>query len=511
MGELGQLTQKALLPVENCAILSHIFKHFGPSYSFVIAYGSFVQDLRNYCALLHPEYQIRWVEVQPTHGPGSGPGRSVLCCRGALNTPFYLVCSDTLWTEPVTSFQDNDWIGAAQVSRADSSEYCNLLFQDDLVLGLKDKTRVDSDYGSAFIGLAYIKNFKIFFDALEASHARELSLAHGFEGLIKSKLLRAQKIPSWKDSGTLEKYRKILTSNGFSFSKSGEHFYHVGDQVAKFSIDTLSLERRFKRGQILQGWVPEKIQILGRFLSYQFEPGKTLYEELTPDLFQKFLQWLDRGIWSSKTSATKREFKEICWDFYFQKTHQRIDLFLKKYPDALEWEQTINGEPTPALNQLLKVVPWLEICSGSPVAFHGDLHPDNIIYNSKSDKFTLIDWRPDFAGELEAGDLYYEFTKLRLGLEIHLGKIRQGKFTLDESEPGQIKLELPTLADAEIYLEILNKFMIKKGLDPKRLPILVALACINMAALHEAPYDQAIFHEGRRRLKSALQAFQAIN
>ena len=47
--------------------------------------------------------------------------------------------------------------------------------------------------------------------------------------------------------------------------------------------------------------------------------------------------------------------------------------------------------------------------------FHGDLHFDNIIYNSKSKKFTYIDWRESFSGNVNGGDLYYDLSKLYAG------------------------------------------------------------------------------------------------
>ena len=44
-----------------------------------------------------------------------------------------------------------------------------------------------------------------------------------------------------------------------------------------------------------------------------------------------------------------------------------------------------------------------------PVNFHGDLHFENIIANKN--KFTLLDWREDFSGLKNYGDLYYDLAK----------------------------------------------------------------------------------------------------
>lgn len=504
MGELGQMTQKALLPVRSQAILSHVLEHFGPSHRFVIAISLFGQDMRDYCQIMHPEYEIAWVEVNPSSGYGSGPGRSVLCCRQELSSAFYLVCSDTLWSENILGNEQGDWIGVAPIDPKTSEQYCNVQAEGTLAQGLIDKKRVTTESCLAFIGLAHIKNYDAFFNALQTTKASELSLAFGFNELIQRKVLHIRTIDTWKDTGTLEKYEQVAQTEGHSFSKTGEHFYHVKDRVAKFSIDLKSLQARFERGKKFEGLVPQQLKLTGRFMSYQFEPGKTLYEELTPVLFQELLQWLDHHLWSREIARGSKNFSEACHSFYFDKTQQRISNFCERYPGALEWNQRVCNEEVPSLSQLLKRVPGSELRQGLPVSFHGDLHPDNIIYHKPSHKFSLIDWRADFAGDANCGDLYYEFTKLRLGLELHLGEIRAGNFSLNEADPTNFIFKLPQVANSDAYIELLNHFMKKKGLDPDRIPILVALACINMAALHKAPYDRIIFQEGRRRLNLAL-------
>ena len=41
---------------------------------------------------------------------------------------------------------------------------------------------------------------------------------------------------------------------------------------------------------------------------------------------------------------------------------------------------------------------------------------ENILYNQKNKKFLFLDWRQDFNGNLEIGDLYYDLSKLLHGL-----------------------------------------------------------------------------------------------
>ena len=62
---------------------------------------------------------------------------------------------------------------------------------------------------------------------------------------------------------------------------------------------------------------------------------------------------------------------------------------------------------------------------GIPSFIHGDLQFDNIIYNKKLNKFILIDWRQDFAGQIEFGDLYYDIAKLYGGILLNYDYIKK--------------------------------------------------------------------------------------
>ena len=76
----------------------------------------------------------------------------------------------------------------------------------------------------------------------------------------------------------------------------------------------------------------------------------------------------------------------------------------------------INGKITPPLDKLLQSIPWKELFHGIPCFIHGDLQFQNILFNKRSKKFLLIDWRQDFAGNVKFGDLYYDLAKLYGGI-----------------------------------------------------------------------------------------------
>jgi aminoglycoside phosphotransferase family enzyme len=97
------------------------------------------------------------------------------------------------------------------------------------------------------------------------------------------------------------------------------------------------------------------------------------------------------------------------------KTLERINLFYKKFnkKDGIE---SINGEAMPTLSNLLNSIDWKDLTNGLPGRFHGDFHFENILYCSKKKTFKFLDWRQDFGGDLEVGDIYYDLAKLLHGL-----------------------------------------------------------------------------------------------
>ena len=74
---------------------------------------------------------------------------------------------------------------------------------------------------------------------------------------------------------------------------------------------------------------------------------------------------------------------------------KRVKEFLNKY-NYIDKIDILNNEKVPAINYLLKNINWKLLSKGTPVNFHGDTAINNIISENNT-KFTLIDWRENFA------------------------------------------------------------------------------------------------------------------
>jgi thiamine kinase-like enzyme len=180
----------------------------------------------------------------------------------------------------------------------------------------------------------------------------------------------------------------------------------------------------------------------------------------------------------------QNEFEPRFERFYRDKTISRVNAYLGRARCA---EREVNH-----LMNLLGHVPWSTLKQGVPVLFHGDLQLDNIIVDHHGD-FRLIDWRQDFSGSLESGDLYYDFAKLLASIQVNFrGFI------------GFSHLSLEPVANHEQLVHVLKTHACEMGLDFDRVRLISSLIYLNMAGLHEPPSCHALYFLGTEMLESVV-------
>jgi hypothetical protein len=111
-----------------------------------------------------------------------------------------------------------------------------------------------------------------------------------------------------------------------------------------------------------------------------------------------------------------------------------------------------------------------------------------MVYDPTTDRFTAIDWRTDFAGSVY-GDVYYDLAKMLGGIWLNYRAVKDHKYNyVDRNDYATI--EIPSIENAQLYENILKSFVMKKGLDWRKVKLLVPLIYLNMSPLHEAPFDK---------------------
>ena len=503
MGPLGQLLNKALFPLQGKAIISHIIESFPKETEFVIGLGYLGHQIRQYLQLAHPESSFIFQEIDNFDGAGSGPGYSLLCCQDHLRRPFYFVSCDTLWKNPIDLSENENWLGVDVAKPEISAQYCNVKIINGLATALSDKVKVSDSSYKAFIGLCFIKDHSIYWKALGSAdkNGGEHQISRGIQGLIDFASVSAKSI-AWTDVGDADKYKKAVSEHeNYDFSKQNEVIYFINKKVIKFFSDARITEKRVLKSKLNPVVFPTISDHVGQFYAYDFQPGETLYAVSRESTFEDLLRWLSEKLWRPMKVAPEI-MRSTCLKFYKDKTMERLKLYYEKYSDC-DGPSLINGKTIPAMSELLEQIPWTHLADGIPCFIHGDLQFDNILFDEKTKTFRLLDWRQDFAGQIEFGDLYYDFAKLYGGIILNYDYIKLNLLSYFEDSSG-ISFDFAQRYKTKSYLQILSNYIDENGYDLGKVRLLVPLIYLNMSPLHHFPFDKMLYSMGRELLHQEL-------
>ena len=505
LGDYCKTLNKALLPINGKAAISHIIENFESDTEFVIGLGHRAEQVRDYLNAAHPNTQFKFVEVDNYDKEGSGPGYSLMQCKSFLQSPFYFVSCDTLWENSFDWQDTSNWLGISrEMFTEESGNYLNLKIEKDLVVALRDKQMIEGPDWRTFVGLCHIYDFEIFWDALKEDDlkASEHQISNGLQALINRGTTYAKEI-DWTDIGDRGKYTKVvLQYENYDFSKLNESLYFSNNRVIKRFADQSITDKRVRKVELNPNVFPEIVYHQGEFYAYELQPGQTLYQHNSPWIFNKLLQWLERNLWK-KVNVDHAIFQKACLKFYKDKTLERMRLYNEKYSEPNDLPM-VNGKIIPSAEDLLKRIEWDRLSDGIPVFFHGDLQFDNILYQEEFDSFRLLDWRQDFAGYVEFGDLYYDLAKLYGGILLNYDFIKMNLLQYEENK-NEIFFDFAQRYQASNYLKSLDDYVLRNGYNLSKVKLLVGLIYLNMSPLHNYPFDKMLHALSREVLNAELQ------
>jgi len=492
LGELTDFTNKSLIRIGDKPALSHIVEYYPEETNYVITLGHFGEYVKHFLLVAYPKRNFVFIKVDKFQGPGSSLGHSMLQAKAELQCPFIFHASDTILphTASIPNL-DNNWCGGSP--KTESSSYRTLNTKDNKVIKINDQGEISFDY--CYIGLCGIKDYDLFWNELEKiPNTNQLSDVHVINKMLETVEFNCEKIKGWLDIGNVTELNH--TRNEFKtaveiLDKKNESIYLFKDHVIKFFADPQVNKNRVKRAEMLKGLVPELISSSKNFYQYKKRNGSLFSKSVNPSSFKRFLQWAQSNLWKERQLDN---FKQVCFDFYVRKTSARIDLYLNEQKDSA---QAINGETIPPAKELLSQIDEDWLCSGIPSQFHGDFILDNVL--ETKDGFCLLDWRQDFGGNLKVGDLYYDLAKLNHNLTINHGIVERNLF--DSSASNCSILCSSTLMECK---ELLHKFIKDNNYDLHKVEILTSIIWLNMAALHEYPFNDFLFDFGKYNLHKTL-------
>ena len=407
---------KALLPLENKPAISHIIDKIPISTEIIIAVGYKSNQIKTYLDEVYPDRNIIFVEVDNYDKQGSGPGYSLLCCESYLNEPFVFTSIDTIIEENYPYIECNyDWIGSAKVEVEQSSKYCLIQKSN------RGNTLYYGEGTLAYIGIAGVYSYEKFWTNLKNKKLinNEYQVTNGFHDLSFQTIEC-----TWYDIGNNDSYNetKKVFSNDVVANKNNEALFIDQKKVVKFFDDTNRIKQRLNRTKYLP---KTNVKLINENMySYDYINGKLLSDLYDERTIENFFSYLSNSL-HNHTGFKDEDFIKNCKLMYEEKTKARLKPLFDTKLDRIKY---INGVSVKPIEKLIEEIDFKQIYDYSiPVHFHGDLQPENIIYNSEQ-SFSLIDWRESFGSSVEFGDLYYDLSKLYHGLLINGSNILKGHY-----------------------------------------------------------------------------------
>ena len=505
LGEKTKFINKSLIEIANKPAISHIIDMFPKNTQFVIALGHKGALVKEYLTLAYPHKKFIFKVVNPYIGKNSGLGITLLQCKKFLQKPFLFVSCDSIIPHKIIKLNSN-WVGYCLSKNI--SNYRSLKIKKKCVIKFYEKN-IENKNGSAYIGLAGIKDYKIFWSAL--LHDKKKAIIEGevlgLKAILKKTNINVKKF-EWYDTGNLKSY-KIAQKKFFKknqpniLTKSNEAIWFKDKFVIKFSNDRQFISKRIKRSKIIGSYVPKILAYGKNMYKYKYVEGKVLSSILDIYLFEKLLLKL-KNFWIIKKlgKIKKKTFNEKCYKFYYHKSLKRINLFYLK-SSKYDEDHIINGIKIPQLSELFNKVNWSLISSGLPGRFHGDLHFENIIFNKINKKFVLLDWRQDFENDLKIGDIYYDFAKLMHGIIVSHEQVNNNKFKISWKK-NIINFRIAQSQHHKKSLIFYEKWLVQNGYNITKVRIITSLIFLNIAPLHHHPYSLFLFALGKSMLFDEL-------
>lgn len=505
---LSKKVNKALVDINGKPSISYVVEKFPKEKIFVIALGYKGDDVKSFLEITYPERKFEFVLIDPYEGEGSGLGQTMLQCKEKLQIPFIFSSNDTIVKDDIP-IPDHNWAGFSE--KFDTAEYRSLRIKDGHVVDICPKGAEGNVY--PYIGLCGIYNYQEFWKSMESSQSSiGVGESYGLQDLIPYSVRSYQF--NWFDTGNIASVKDardnlpLALSDANVLQKEDESIWFCNNKVIKFHINKDFISNRVYRAKSLSPFTPEIISSSEHMYAYERIDGEVLSRKPSVKNFKDFLEWMG-GFWIPFDLNDKElnEFYNSCKEFYQDKTYERVQSFLDLY-EVHDQGSKINDIFVEDVFTLLNSIDWEHLSSGYPCRFHGDLHFENILLNkikSKNHKkFTLLDWRQDFGGNLETGDIYYDLAKLNHGFIISHEIIANNQYTLQLDSKGNISFDFDRKNSLFYCQQALKEWSLQNNFDWSKIDILTSLIFLNVSCLHHYPYSNLLFYLGKYNLHRAL-------
>ena len=500
LGNITKFTNKSLVRVGKKPCISYIVEEYNPSIEIVVTLGYYGKHVRDFLELAYPERKFTFVTVDKYEGEGSSLLYSMLQAKEHLQCPFIFHACDTITNKIGTP--DRNWM--AGYVDGDSSQYRSVNIRDGKVITLNEKGEQNTDL--YYMGVCGIKDYGIFWDLASKivdcnPKDQSLSDCHVLREMISLGQVFSETMERWIDIGNMKSLaiaREIIEDTFHILDKDEESIFLFKDFVIKFFHDTTLCKNRVARATVLGDKVPRILDSRDNFYKYEFAEGELVSRKATPKIMRSLIEWSLKNLWVPG-KIQKDNFHDICHNFYINKTEKRIQSFLKTN-NITDTTDTINSISVPPVSELLEKAKPIVMRALASTGFHGDFILDNILINDN--KFILLDWRQDFGGEIEFGDMYYDICKLNHNLILNHDILNKNLFTINVGKT--IECDILRSNNLVECSETLTEICHEMGLDILKVRILTSIIWLNMAPLHDHKLGLFLYYFGKYNLYKAL-------
>lgn len=483
IGRVGETLHKALVPLGGKAVMSHLLALAPAHARVIVCVGHRGDQIKEYIDLAHPQLAVEYVTVEGYDQPGAGPGASLLAAKEAVgdNDMIFTSC-DTLWTRDETLWDrsNGSWSAIAPIPAGTPyARWCRMKYHFSPTgtrVEIKDKEPGNGEGWAAYTGLSQIlkNDLPDFWAGVQMGDERagERQVSGGLYALQNR--LTLQRI-HWTDIGDEEAYHSAVARwEGYDWTKPDEATYVLPEEgrVVKFWADRNILERRRARAKSLEPAVPALLMSGREMLAYEFVAGTTCYQVADrwgAQVTKLLLDWATANLWQPVDLGEFNHATTVALAFYRDKTMGRV----------MRLDAPLRDKALDALQR----VNWNLLAAGcQPGRIHGDFNMGNVIVQAARDgelpRFIGIDWREDFAGEMEWGDMRYDLAKLLAGTQVHWDRAKTG--------------DLRPWADGDVHATVIRNHP-TYTVDVE---VIGALSLLNSAPLHAAPLDEVLVARG---------------
>ena len=506
LNDLTKYINKSLVKLGDKFAICYIIESYPIETEFIITIGHKGKLVKDFLELAYSEHNFTFVKIDKFEGEGSSLGYSLYQTRKYIDSPFFFHCCDCILENTfkiINNFEENI-IYSYSSNKLNSNNYATINNNNDHILSINDKNA--NKYDSLYIGLSFIKDYKLFFKILDKilesnEYGTSLSDIHVMRQMLNNNInFKNIRVNKWIDIGDINlisKYENIFNCKYEVLHKNDESICFVYNKVIKFFVDENKVSDRFERGKLLGDLVPNLYDKRDNFFSMELLNGYVLTKSYNSKEIFNLLEWAMRNLWEKKDN---KDFKNTCYDFYITKTLQRVKLFKEKYGNYNNIKY-INKVKIKKIEIILENIKDILINEEQSYQFHGDFILENII--KVNNGYKLIDWRERFGDNLTDGDIYYDLAKLRHNIYINHENILNNLYNI-EIDNENVYIDIKCNYKSIIQIQDFDNFILKNNLNLEKIKLLTSLIWINMSPLHDKEFGIFLYFFGLYNLNIIL-------